>query len=127
MLTGKRVLKPVIAILVLLIVMPSSAQAGRRGRVWRTARLAYSTNRILATQYLRFNPFAVDAGRPIRQTDSLLRPVAAQPDETTALAASGDAPGAAATGAISMLGVRPPIRVPYRPPLRSPYRPPVPW
>jgi len=122
MLIKRRVLTAVALLLVLVMAVPASAQAGRP-----TLRLAYSTNRLLATQYLRFNPFAVNARRPTGETDSLLRPIAAQPDETT-MAASDDEAGAVATGGrSSVLSVRPPIRVPYRPPLRSPYRPPVPW
>ena len=112
--TKSKLLRVAVLAVVLFIVIPQSAQAARRRRVFR---IAYSSSPVVA-RYLRFNPFAViPRSALLRRVGRLDMPASADRGEI----------GVPEVGATMVLGVRPPIRIPYRPPLRSPYRPPMPW
>ena len=112
-------------VVVLSLQQVAEAAWGRRV----IARVAYSRGNPVALRYLRFNPFTLRTEAPITTTSTTADATPRAPVRVDMADVADDGGGPVATAAgetVSLLGLRPPIRVPYRPPLRSPFRPPLP-
>ena len=75
-------------------------------------------------KWLTYNPFVRSGSSRLNRTaeNNTAEPTSADVTRRSLITDDTDL----ITRGSSMLGVRPPIRIPYRPPLRSPYRPPWP-
>jgi hypothetical protein len=109
---------------VLLLTMATTDQVQAQRQLRRANRLIEADDSQL--QWLSYDPFA-RSGRGSRNKTA---GDATEPETATAEPARSslitDDSDNTTQQSTSMIGVRPPIRIPYRPPLRSPYRPPWP-
>ena len=110
----------VTVILLLTMATANLSQAQRKQR--RIDRL----NEVDDSQmrWLTYNPFVRSGSSRLNRTaeNNTAEPTSADVTRRSLITDDTDP----TTPGSSMLGVRPPIRIPYRPPLRSPYRPPWP-
>jgi hypothetical protein len=110
---------------ILLLTMATTNLAQAQRQLRRANRLVEADDSQL--QWLSYDPFARSGrGRSTNKTaGNTTEPETATAEPTRSSLITDDT-DATTQQSTSMIGVRPPIRIPYRPPLRSPYRPPWP-